>query len=110
MYSPEVNGTADSRRSPDSPDAWRAGRLRSPGRLLVLLACGQAETSTLQEAWQGQAIDVLLCADLAVALARIGQSRPDMVVVGGVGFQLRHREPAVLRVDRAGQGDGAVDF
>jgi len=88
MYSPEVNGTADSRRGPDSPDAWRAGRLRSPGRLLVLLACGQAETSTLQEAWLGQAIDVLLCADLAVALARIGQSRPDMVVVGDAGGKL----------------------
>jgi DNA-binding response OmpR family regulator len=88
IYGPAVNGKATSRRSPDSPDAWRAGRLRSPQRLLVLLACGQAENERLQEAWVGQAIDVLYGADLAVALARIGQSRPDMVVVGDAGGRL----------------------
>ena len=84
-YSPEVPHKAGNRRSAASPDVWRGGRLRSPERLLVLLACGQAEVERLQQAWLGQAIDVLYCADLALALARIGQSRPDMVVVGDAG-------------------------
>ena len=84
VYTRESPGGDDGRRRSRVPvDAWRAGRLRAPERLVVLLACGQAESDVLQQAWVGQAIDVLTCPDLAVALVRIGQSAPDMVIVGG---------------------------
>ena len=83
MYNREVHGNRDGRRAVVPPDAWRAGRLRAPDRLLVLLACGPAESDELQQAWAGQAIDVLNCPDLAANLVRIGQSGPDMVI--GVG-------------------------
>ena len=83
MSSPEVSRGSESRRDSNSRAVWQVGPSRSSERLLVLLACGRAEADPLLEAWSGQAIDVLYCADLAVALARAGQSRPDMVVVGG---------------------------
>ena len=79
----EVAGGVAGRRRTGARDGWRGGRLRAPERLLVLLACGQAESELLQRAWVGQAVDVLHCADLGVALVRIGQSGPDMVIVGG---------------------------
>ena len=68
-----------------SGDAWRGGRVRAPDRLLVFLACGQAEAEQLQRAWLGQAIDIEAISDLAVALVRIGQVGPAMVVVGDSG-------------------------
>lgn len=82
MYNREVPGNPDGRRAVVPPDTWRAGRSRAPDRLLVLLTCGPAESDELQQAWAGQAIDVWNCPDLAATLVRIGQSGPDMVIVG----------------------------
>ena len=61
--------------------SWRGGRLSTPDRLLVLLACGATETDRLRRAWVGQAIDVECSADLATALVRTGQLGPSMVVI-----------------------------
>ena len=72
-------------RNGTAREAWRAGRLPAPGRLLVLLACGKAESDQLRQAWAGQAIDVEAAADLATALVRTGQLAPAMVVVGDPG-------------------------
>jgi len=66
-------------------DTWRGGRVRAPDRLLVFLACGRAESDRLRHAWSGQAIDIEATPDLAVALIRIGQVGPAMVVVGEPG-------------------------
>jgi DNA-binding response OmpR family regulator len=63
----------------------RDGRLRASRRLLVLLVCQPAESERLQQAWQGQAIDVEHAPDLATALVRTGQLGPSMVVVGDPG-------------------------
>lgn len=57
--------------------------LRSSARLLVLLVGDRSESARLHEAWVGQAIDLEDCPSLAVALVRVGQSTPDMVVIGG---------------------------
>jgi len=75
----------ETRRGTGGPESWRGGLLRSVDRLLVLLACEQEEAARLRQAWLGQAIDLLWCGDLAVALARVGQSLPDMVVLGESG-------------------------
>lgn len=119
MSSSEVFRGSESRRDAGSRAVWRAGSLRSSERLLVLLACTQAEADRLQEAWSGQAIDMLYCADLAVALVRAGQSRPDMVVVGGAGgvlgpvdflVALRHVDPdtpVIVGLDNARPHVGA---
>ena len=78
----DVSRGTETRRGTGGPEMWRGGLLRSAERLLVLLACEREEADRLQQAWLGQAIDVLWCADLAVALVRVGQSLPDMVVIG----------------------------
>ncbi|MEP6561534.1 MAG: winged helix-turn-helix domain-containing protein, partial [Nakamurella sp.] len=75
----------DRRPAAVPQQVWRAGRMRAPGRLLVILACGPGESERLHQAWVGQAIDVVDCPNLAVALVRIGQSGADMVIVGEPG-------------------------
>lgn len=84
-------------------DAWRGGRFRAPDRLLVFLACGQAEADQLQQAWSGQAIDIESNSDLAVALVRIGQVGPALVVLGDSGGVLGPVEflNALRQVDAA---------
>jgi len=69
-------------------DTWRGGRVRAPDRLLVFLACSSTDADQLQRAWAGQAIDIEATPDLAVALVRIGQVGPAMVVVGETGGAL----------------------
>src|SRR6478672_8782419 len=66
----------------------RTGGLRPPVRLLVLLVDDEREAARLHEAWMGQAIDLEDCPSLAVALVRIGQAAPDMVVVGATAGSL----------------------
>ncbi len=61
---------------------WRGGRLSAPDRPLVFLACDMVESDLLRHAWDGQAVDIESGPDLAVALVRTGQFRPDMFVVG----------------------------
>lgn len=48
----------------------------------MLLVCGIREADGLQSSWVGQAVDVEHCQDLAAALFLVGQSAPDVVVVG----------------------------
>ena len=73
---------ATATRPGDRQQANNAGELHSPARLLVLLAGDRSESARLHEAWVGQPVDLHDCPSLAVALLRIGQSSPDMVVVG----------------------------
>lgn len=70
------------RRSTTPRGAWRGGRLNSPDRRLVLLACADFDSNELRRWWTGQRIDVETCADLALALLRVGQLEPDLVVIG----------------------------
>ena len=43
------------------------------------------------------------------ASAAVSAAAGEAPTFEGAGLQLRDRQPALLRVDRAGQGDGAVD-
>lgn len=84
------------------PGLWRAGRLKAPDRLLVLLAVGAGEAAALRESWVGQAIDVQQSADLAAALVLVGQAAPDVVVIAGSDprFGPAHFLQALRQVDR----------
>lgn len=56
--------------------------MSSPERRLVLLVGADFDTDHLRQSWTGQTIDVESCEDLALALVRVGQLQPDMVVIG----------------------------
>ena len=75
-------------RSRVPQQSGRTRGLRPPVRLLVLLVDDDREAARLREAWLGQAIDLEDCPSLAVALIRIGQAAPDMVVVGAAAGSL----------------------
>jgi DNA-binding response OmpR family regulator len=75
-----VTKAVERRRTPS--ELWRAGRMSSPDRLLVLLVCSRAELDQLRAVWVGQAIDIHHRENTAGALVVAGQAGPDIVVIG----------------------------
>jgi DNA-binding response OmpR family regulator len=77
------------------------GRDRTAARRCqVLLAATPAEARQLTEAWTGQAIDIIRCDSLPLALLRVGRVRPDaVVVVAGAGPLTPVDFVRIVRVD-----------
>lgn len=96
--------------------ACTAARTRSQDRLAVLLVEHDTDVAQqLIEAFVGQPVEVLRCADPAVALLQLGRTCPDVVVLGPASVRLgaaeflsivREVDPHLPVIVGAGAGSG----